>query len=433
VLLEFSVNNFKSIKDTAKLSMIATTKDNDKTNFFETSNYKILTSVAIYGANASGKSNLIKAFSYFSSIVLNQFKVTQSTDVLNHTPFKLSNDTENSSGWFEIVFFIENIKYRYGFEIDNNKVYSEWLYEAKTKKESKLFYRDIENEDYVNKNKFKEGVFLFNDGAKSINIADHLLFLWECDRQKHKPIVQNILNYFQKNLNTLDGTKHNSYKAYTEDTLSENTKLKDEVEILMKKADIGIDSINIKKKEIEMQLHELPFEVQKDIPESILKEANKAVVGTTQTLVEHSKFDSDKNKIGSEWFDLVSDESTGTEKFFSILAPILDTLNNGKILIIDELDSSLHPLLAQEIIKMFHNKKINTNKAQLIFATHDTNILKNNIFRRDQIWFAEKDKYGATDIYSLAQFKGIDKKVDFEKQYIMGKYGAIPYIGSFEF
>jgi AAA15 family ATPase/GTPase len=431
MLLEFSVNNFLSIRDTIKFSMQATKKDNDKKYFVENKKYRILTNAVIYGANASGKSNFLKAFAYFKSIVVNEAKIIQSTDILNHTPFKLSNNTENSSGWFEAVFFINNKKYRYGFELDNKTVYSEWLFEDSKGKEAKLFYRDVDDIDYVNPQKFQEGITFFNDKKKSINIADNQLFLWVCDRQKNSPIVKSIMQYFYNNINKLDGTKHTSYRGYTEDLLVENIEIRNRVINLMKIADIGIENIEVEKKELDIPINELPNDIRNIIPQDVIEKAKRAVVGTIKTKMEHKKFDINNQECGSEWFDL-DNESTGTEKFFSILAPILDTLDHGKVLIIDELDNSLHPLLTRKILELFHDKNINKNNAQLIFATHDTNLLKNYIFRRDQIWFAEKDQYGATEIYSLAQFKDVDKKVDFEKQYIQGKYGAIPYIGNFK-
>jgi len=145
------------------------------------------------------------------------------------------------------------------------------------------------------------------------------------------------------------------------------------------------------------------------------------------------KLDKNNNEINQVVFDLNKEESKGTRKFFKISAAILNTLRDGKILIIDELDASLHPMLTRHLIKLFHNDKVNTKNAQLIFATHDTNLLTKTMFRRDQIWLTEKDKFGVTDIYSLAQFKNVRKNEDFEKQYIYGKYGAIPYLGKFEF
>ena len=135
----------------------------------------------------------------------------------------------------------------------------------------------------------------------------------------------------------------------------------------------------------------------------------------------------------AQLFELDEEESRGTQKFFKMSAPILNTLREGKVLIIDELDASLHPMLTKHLIKLFHNKKINKLNAQLIFATHDTNLLHPSMFRRDQIWLTQKDRYGATELYSLAQFKNVRKDEDFEKKYIQGKYGAVPYLQDFGF
>ncbi len=147
----------------------------------------------------------------------------------------------------------------------------------------------------------------------------------------------------------------------------------------------------------------------------------------------HKQYDEQNNEIGEVVFNLDNEESIGTRKFFKMSAPILNTLKEGKILIIDELDASLHPMLTKLLIQLFHNEEVNTKNAQLIFATHDTNLLTPALFRRDQIWLTEKDKFGATDVYSLAQFKDVRAKENFEKNYIQGKYGGIPYLGKFEF
>ena len=147
----------------------------------------------------------------------------------------------------------------------------------------------------------------------------------------------------------------------------------------------------------------------------------------------HKQYNEKNEEVGNIIFELENEESKGTRKFFSIAAPILNTLREGSILIIDELDASLHPMLTKHLIKLFHNDSINTKNAQLIFATHDTNLLNSSLFRRDQIWLTEKDKYASTNIFSLAQFNDVRKTEDFEKQYIQGKYGGIPYLGKFEF
>ena len=209
----------------------------------------------------------------------------------------------------------------------------------------------------------------------------------------------------------------------------EDSKFKNEIVKLVKTADIGIDDIALQEEEVSTDFFEkmpLPEELKKQIVED---------GGLIQVSVNtyHTKYDENNSAVGKEIFELDDEESLGTRKFFKMSAPILNTIEEGKVLIIDELDASLHPLLTMHLIRLFNDKNINTKNAQLIFATHDTNLLKPHIFRRDQIWFTEKDKYGSTHLYSLAEFKNVRQKEDFEKQYIQGKYGAVPYLGKFEF
>lgn len=424
MFLQFSVNNFRSIKDTVTFSMATASKDDD--NSFKKRNYELLTSAVIYGANASGKSNILKAMSFMGNVVLNKTKVIQSTDTLPHDPFKLNTLTQDASSTFEIVFFIDEVKYRYGFEADNTTVYSEWLYEDTKGKEAKLFYRDSESEHYVNPTRFKEGFVFFDNTTSKIKVSKNQLFIWKCD-QDDGEISKKILNWFTR-FNLIDGLDHGGYVNYTMKKMEE-INFKKEIVALVKTADIGIDDIVLNEEEIPKEfIEKSPFndEFLKD-----LFGENGYKIPIVKTY--HKKFDENNNEIGIEIFELSDEESKGTEKFFKISAPILNTLKEGKILMIDELDASLHPMLTKHLIKLFHDKTINTKNAQLIFATHDTNLLKPYIFRRDQIWLTEKDKYGATDIYSLAQFKNVRKDEDFEKQYIQGKYGAIPYLGKFEF
>jgi len=424
MLLEFTVNNFKSIKDTMKFSMLSTSRDEG--NISEVRGYKILKSAILYGANASGKSNFLRAMAFMSMFVLNRYKILQSTDKLPHEPFKLCDETENSSSTFEIVFFIDTIKYRYGFELDDERVYSEWLYADEKGKEAKLFFRDSEEKEYVNPNKFKEGYLFFNKKEEKIKVSSNQLFIWKCD-QNDGEISKQILQWFNQ-FNMIDGMDHKGYINYTMKKM-ETPLFKKEILKLVQTADIGIDDIDIEEEDVSVEIIEqlpLPDGIKSDM----LRDGGLKSVSIN---TRHKKYNSEGKIVGSVEFELEKEESKGTRKFFAMTAPILDTLKNGKVLIIDELDASLHPILTQYLIELFHNEEINTNNAQLIFATHDTNLLNRYIFRRDQIWLTEKDRYGATNLYSLSELKNVRKKEDFESQYIQGKYGAIPYIGKFGF
>lgn len=424
MLLQFSVSNYRSIKDKITFSMLSSSKNE---NTFKIKKYNLLNSAVIYGANASGKSNLLRAMAFMGRIVLNKTKVIQSTDTLPHDPFRLNSSTQDASSIFEIVFFIDEIKYRYGFELDNTTVYSEWLYADEKGKEAKLFYRDADDEEYVNSQKFKEGYPFFDNSKSKIKISSNQLFIWKCDREDDGIISKSILKWFNR-FNLIDGLDHGGYISYTMKKM-EDLNFKNEMIKLVKTADIGIEDITIEEEDVPLDMIE-KLSLPASIKEEILKDGGLKSVSIN---TYHKKFDKDNNEIGNEIFELDDEESLGTRKFFKMSAPILNTLQEGKILIIDELDASLHPMLTKHLIKLFNDKNINTKNAQLIFATHDTNLLKSQIFKRDQIWFTEKDKYGSTTLYSILEIKGVRANDDFEKQYIQGKYGAVPYLGKFEF
>jgi hypothetical protein len=164
------------------------------------------------------------------------------------------------------------------------------------------------------------------------------------------------------------------------------------------------------------------------MPEMLQKFIMEHGMNRTTIFTTHKKFNENNEHVGEEIFDLDLHESEGTQKAFSFFGPLLDVLTHGKTLIVDELDARLHPIITQAIVQMFHDSDLNPNNAQLIFVTHDTNLLDNKFFRRDQVWFMEKNKYGATDLYSLVDFK-VRNDASFEKDYISGKYGAIPFLG----
>ncbi len=425
MLIQFTVDNFRSIKDSVTLSLVSGTNNN--INTFSAKAHSLLSSAVIYGANASGKSNVLKAFAFMKSMVQNSKKVFQSTDTLSHEPFRLSTETETASSSFEIVFLTsisdKQFKFRYGFEADDTNIYSEWLFADEKGKEAKLFFREVENKEfYVNPDKFKEG----GKGLKD-KVLPNSLFLWKCD-QDGGEISGAILEWF-KNVNVLDGMKASEYMAFTLHQMSK-ADFRSEIVKMVSSADLGIQDVLIEENEVSTaEVEKIPF------PKEILAQIRAAKSPIMQVGIKavHNKYDLNDKLIGTEKFDLANDESEGTKKYFSLSAPFIDTLRNGKILLVDELDASLHPMLTISLISMFNNPKINTKNAQLIFATHDTNLLNQKLFHKSQIWFTEKDENGATRLHSLAEYKNVRATDNIEKQYIQGKYGAIPYLGTFAF
>lgn len=431
MLLQFIVSNFRSIKDTVTLSM-NTTSNKESEHSFQVRGYHLLNSAVIYGANASGKSNVLQAMGFMCHLVLNKPKITQSTDKLPHQPFRLNTETEQASSYFEIVFFLEDIKYRYGFEADSTTVYAEWLFSDESGKEARLFERDSEqNLHYVNKQKFKEGI--------GLKVPDNHLFIWKCD-QNNGEISKKILQWYVR-FNFIDGLENESYANFALTQMA-NSGSKTELLKLVKTADLGIEEIAVGQKDVTnvaTQHFMNDPSIPKEAKQKMLHEVNNGASAWIESLQSrHKKFNAENQEIGSVLFELYEDESQGTQKFFALSAPILDTLESGGVLLIDELDASLHPMLTECLIKLFNNIELNKHNAQLIFVTHDIHLLSvPELFERDQIWFTEKNKYGSTNLYSLLEFRKNNKGKDvratdnLEKHYLQGRFGAVPYVGEF--
>ena len=415
MLIEFSVGNYLSFKEQVTFSMVASkivAKDKtlDENNVFKIDgDLSLLKSAAIYGANASGKSNFINALSFMRKFVLNSSKESQSADPIETEGFRLDSGMAVKPSFFEMVFLSEGKKYRYGFEVDAEKVVSEWLFFTPKTKEAKLFTRD--SEGIVFSSSFKEGKGIVE------KTRTNALFL-SVVAQFNGAIAQQILGWF-RNLAIISGLVDSVIRDYTIKYLeSENGKA--DIISLIKRLDLGIDDLKVEK--VVMKDVELVPNPSWDVIKQMLS-GNRVFIRTV-----HKKYDPDSHNLSTEVFDLDNNESDGTKKLFSLAGPVVNALKNGRTLVIDELDARLHRLMTCEIIRLFNSNETNPRNAQLIFTTHDTSLLDNKLFRRDQIWFTEKNETGATDLYSLAEFK-VRNDASYEKDYIQGRYGAVPFVG----
>ncbi|MGF6847120.1 AAA15 family ATPase/GTPase [Chitinophaga sp. W3I9] len=420
MLLEFSVTNYLSFKEKTTLNLSATAiKEHVASNIFTSGRHNLLKGAVIYGANASGKSNFVKAMSTMRRLVLQSFEQS-STDELDITPFLLNTETENAPSSFEVVFLIGESKYRYGFEVDNRSVLSEWLFDAPKQAERPLFIREKDGIEVMPR-VFPEGRDLEE------RTRDNALFLSVVDQFNGK-IAKQIMRWFHDFI-TISGLSHERYKGVTFDLL-ENKHTQHLLLDFYKKVDLGFDDITISKAPFD------PRELPNDLPENLLKQLITDLEESYRIDIKtvHKKYNAKNKVVGNVEFDMRSQESSGSNKLFNISGPIFDVLNDGGTLVVDELDASLHPLLTLAITRLFNSAEFNKNNAQLIFATHDTNLLNYGNYRRDQIYFVEKNKYGASEMYSLVEYKEEGKTIrkdrSFEKDYIEGRYGAIPFIGN---
>jgi hypothetical protein len=374
----------------------------DKNNVFKVNqNFSLLKSAAIYGANASGKSNLILALYFMQSFVINSSKL-QITDKIDLEKFRLSSETEDKPSFFKIVFYLDNKTYEYSFEVTQERVISEGLSCTPKTRKTNIFSRE--------KDKIKYSKSLMKGKDVKDLTKKNTLFL-SIAAQFNDPLAGKILLWFSR-LKIISGSQLENLRQLSIDYLSREQNLKNEIVSLIKKLDLSI-------KDMSIEVGRKPLDnFHKDIPDT--------VYNSIETY--HEKYDLEGKVIGLESFQLNKHESRGTQKLFALLAPILSVLKASEVLIIDELDSLLHPLMAIAIIGLFNSQQTNPKNAQLIFATHDVNLLSNQLFRRDQIWFTEKNRQEATDLYSLVEFD-IDNNASFEQDYIQGRYGAIPFIG----
>lgn len=419
MLVEFTVGNFLSFNKKCTLSLEAKGLSELKENIITFDKFKLLRSVVVYGANSSGKSNLIKAFDRMRVNIRDSVKLNDS-DELEYSPFLLSDESENKPTFFEVIFLNEGSKFRYGFEYNQSKIVNEWLYTGKSlKSEIPLFIRTIEGIGVSDQ--FKEGK------GKEVSTNNNRLFI-SLVAQLGGKISKSIIEWF-KNYNVLSGLDHRDYSGYTLRMLHKKADGCDQSLSFFQSLKLGFQDIQITESEFDPS--ELPNFLSKTLKTKLIKEMSGKDVVSVKTV--HNKYDKKGNVIDTVLLDQASNESEGTNKIMDLSGPIFDTLLAGRILIIDELDAKLHPLITQHIVGLFNSSKTNPNNAQLIFATHDTNLLSSELFRRDQIWFTEKDSTEQTDLYPLSEINLPDgtkvrNDTNIEKNYIRGRYGAIPFI-----
>lgn len=416
----FSFENVLSFKDAQVFSMIASAKKerlfDDSQNYVENlKDMKTLSSAVLYGANASGKSNLIKALFHFRNYIMTG---NQNLDSLEFAipNFQLNVENTRKPAQFEIECFWKGKCYRYGFSVLFSGIEEEWLY-VKEKRESEIFYRKKQAFTIPAKNK------ILNE-LTTKKMVHSKAFLVTIGAQFNDVSCAGFLDWIY-HFNIISGIDDRIYKDYTVKRMKDSREFSQKVVELIKFADFGIEDISINS----MPGQNIKFTVG-------AKSGVEVEPGTIDDLMSKRFVMNSKGQPELKEFHFGQFESEGTQKFAHIAGPVLDVLEKGSVLVIDELDTKLHPELTERLVLMFHNKEINKHNAQLIFTSHNTNLLDAKIFRRDQIFFVEKDSFGASHLYSLANFKKDGKSTrndeNIELNYLKGKYGALPFLGDFD-
>lgn len=403
MLIEFSVKNFLSFKDKAILSMEKGNGDENIDNIIFNDITDLVKNAAIYGANASGKSNILKAFTCAILMIRNSNLMSVGEKWSYIKPFLFDETSKNKPSEFEFTFITNNVKYKYFFSADQNRIYEESLDAYNSQKPTNIFTRKDTNiyEFSNDKNKL---------ASLAANNTENKLFLSTATTWNYEKTKDAFL-WFTKAIDTYDSFN----KIMDKDLIdySENEELKKFSLKLLKEADILIKniSVNYEEKEMEGTIADMPI-----IP----------IVKKVDIELEHEVVD-EENNIHTYKLNF-KDESSGTKVLFAFAPFLKRAFEETKVIIVDELEKSMHPKIVEFIVKLFNNKDINKVNSQLIFTTHATNLLNLEILRRDQIWFVEKNpKNGNSELYPLDSFS-VRKDENIQKGYINGRYGAVPFI-----
>ncbi|MCK5581469.1 MAG: ATP-binding protein, partial [Candidatus Omnitrophica bacterium] len=384
----------------------------------------LLRSAVLYGANASGKSNVLKAFANLKYLIITSNQNIPGQNI-RFLPFKLDEKCLSKPSKFNINFVQGGIRYNYKVSFTSEKVIDESLYYYPKGAEATIFERNdtIDYKFTIDKSKQK---------GMSERTLENVFYLSNSAQQNYDKTLEPF-KWFLKFLDVIGPTEKLD-KYATVKLMEKDEKLKNIVLKGLVVADLGISNLNASIKEISPDdFSNLPEDIRTFIDSSHNKIDNVNQIDSVNLIdlkFFHNGFDEKHNKIGVQ-FD-IEEESDGTQKLFSLIGPWINSLNHGSILVIDELDSNFHPFLCKYLIDMFNNPEINISNSQLLFTTHNSTFLDQDIFRRDQIWFTEKDaEFGNTNLFSLLEFKQ-RKDVNIEKGYLAGRYGAVPFIKSVE-
>lgn len=448
MLLRFTVENFMSFKERSELSLAPSLVRRHPNHVIKGLNGRndisVLKAAMIYGANASGKSNLIKAIKH-AQVMVNEG--VKSGKKLPYIPYKLSQSSKNAPTRFEFEIKVNKINYAYGFSFDQNIIHEEWLYEINKVKEILVFERtNSKNEQSI---KFGDISFQNNEHEMFLNFTakgtpENRLFLNECSERNvisemgYIESIVNVLKWFEDHLNIVFPKS----KYYGLEMNMQNSSETGEIfSKILKSFDTGINELKLIKIDFDRELVGIPEEIKKQIEEDLEPKTNILVTGPNNTryqLCMDSKghigafklMTSHIDEQGKETLFDIKQESDGTQRLIDIASGLLEIFSHEKVYIIDELDRSLHPDITTSIIHAFLNKTANIS-SQLIVTTHESNLLNQDLVRKDEIWFVEKNKEGASSLYSLEEFQPrFDKNL--RRGYLSGRFGAVPMLPNFK-
>lgn len=410
MLFEFRVGNYRSFHHPQTLSLTAGRDRAHPGNLIGCGKDNLLKAAAVFGANASGKSNLIKAFGFMRSFVRDSATRMNVGDKIPVVPFRLTDDSLHEPSLFEVTLFLDKLRYRYGFTASRQRVHDEWLIAYPKGRPQRWFERQFDPQTQETRWAFRGDLAKQGDSIRD-KTRDNGLILSR-GAELNVDLLIPIFLWFRGSLRVMDlsdfptvqHVSQRTAKQFQDDTTFQERALR-----VLQDADLGIKSIRVVDRQV-------------GPGEQLFLEALSRHVESVHSVAGANR---------EEVFDFEEAESLGTQRLFALTGPWLAAMRSAITVVVDELDCSMHPLLVRSLIALFQSAQWNPKGAQLIFATHDSTLMTQSLFRRDQIWLVEKSTSEASHLFSLYDSKDKPRKGEvLEKHYLAGRYGAVPTLGS---
>jgi AAA15 family ATPase/GTPase len=453
MLIEFRIGNFRSFAEVQTFSLVASSDTRHPDNCIPFGKLQLLKSAAIYGANASGKSNLIKAIAFMRQFVLHSATTMNIGDAIPVVPFQLNPDSRDKASFFEAAFGVGEVRYQYGFTATSKRVQDEWLiaypkgraqhllerhFDIETEQTTWAFRGELAKEGTLLKERTRDNGLVLSRGAE-LNVAP----------------LTTVLLWFRQKMAVLDlSISPASLIDQTARRLKDDAEFRDRVSRIIRHADLGISDLEVSEEQRWYSPMTVPTStVGGDEPVSPLISGSGTLIvpgamnsgsaiftsgGMLTGFISHPYIpiahtirSIHRSPSGEAVrFNFLEAESNGTQRFFALAGPWLDALEQGALLVIDELDCSMHPTLTRKLVELFQTREANPQGAQLVFSTHDSTLMDLELFRRDQIWIVEKDRTGASRLSSLYDFEERPRNNEaVQQRYLAGRYGGVPVFG----
>lgn len=430
MIIEFSVTNFLSFKEKQTLSMVANGRNSTlESNVIDLplpglSGLRLSKAAVLYGANASGKSNLLKAVNFLDWFVENSATSLKPDQPIKVEPFRLSKQTVGQPSEFEVTFVTNGVRYQFGFVVDARRVFSEWLLAYPGGRPQRWYQREINSQTNLYEWDFSQKHFRGAKESLTQQTRPNALFLSTAAQFNHEQLSV-VYQWFQQKLKYLDlaqaDLEEDAFAAA--EAMSEDGSIREQVLDMLRDADLGISSVELEEEDFDLRVLSEVFPNQSStFYDELMKTLKKKKLAPRRLRWSHHLPNSD-DTVSLE----TESESAGTLRYFSVLGPLLDSMKNGCVLAIDELGANIHPLLVRALLKFFQKAEQAGQGPQLLLTTHDATLLDKEVFRRDQVWFTEKTKEGSTSLYPLSDFHP-RKDESLARGYLAGKYGAVPFL-----